>query len=41
MTFKKSGGLNDIYFKGYGELLSELPTNNADMVLESIRQSNQ
>ena len=38
MTFRKSGGLNDIYFKGHGALISELPGDFSASVLSELGQ---
>ncbi len=36
MTFQRSGGLSDVYFKGRGELISAFPSDFADKVLDKL-----
>ncbi len=36
MAFRKSGGLQEIYFKGYGELLAALPSDYYDVLEENL-----
>ncbi len=36
MTFNRRGGLNDVYFKGRGELISALPGNFSEAVLGEL-----